>query len=147
MALSQKHLPGGQKDYQATVSDHRFCFTGPGVLGVVLPLLPTVPFVLLAAACFAKSSDRAHAWLCTNRIFGPMIRQWHISRSIPKKSKHLALGAIICSGAISTILLTSTCFKLLVIGMLSIPVFIVLRLPTSNNQVAQEESSPSSNQP
>ncbi|BCO08412.1 hypothetical protein GF1_07880 [Desulfolithobacter dissulfuricans] len=76
-----------------------------------------------------------------------MIRQWHISRSIPKKSKHLALGAIICSGAISTILLTSTCFKLLVIGMLSIPVFIVLRLPTSNNQVAQEESSPSSNQP
>ncbi|WP_457572712.1 YbaN family protein [Desulfolithobacter sp.] len=100
----------------------------------MLPLLPTVPFVLLAAACFARSSDRVHTWLCTNRISGPIIRQWHRSRSIPKKSKLLALVSIICSGTISAILLTSTWLKVLIIVLLSIPVFIILRLPTSNNQ-------------
>ncbi len=47
-----------------------------GGIGVVLPLLPTTPFVLVAAGCFAKSSPRMHAWLLANRVFGPMIVDW-----------------------------------------------------------------------
>ncbi|WP_456385928.1 YbaN family protein [Desulfolithobacter sp.] len=104
---------------------------GLGALGIVLPLLPTVPFVLLAAACFAKSSSRIHAWLCSSHLFGPMISQWQASRSIPKKSKTLALAAIGCSGATSIYLLNSSSLRILIIAILFIPVCIILNLPTS----------------
>lgn len=63
-----------------------------GLAGVFLPLLPTTPFLILAAACFARSSPRFHAWLLANRTFGPLIHQWETSRTIPRKTKALAIG-------------------------------------------------------
>ena len=48
-----------------------------GVIGVFVPLLPTTPFILLAAWCFLRSSPRFHAWLTTHPRFGPIIRDWH----------------------------------------------------------------------
>ena len=65
------------------------CF-GLGVAGVVLPILPTTPFMLLAAACFARSSDRFYTWLIENPHFGPLIRQWRTTRSIPLRAKRSA---------------------------------------------------------
>ena len=50
---------------------------GFGVLGVALPLLPTVPFMLLAAFCFARGSDRFHHWLMNHSRFGPQIHDWY----------------------------------------------------------------------
>ena len=50
------------------------------VLGVVLPVLPTTPFILLAAACFARSSERFHDRLLSNRFAGPIIREWREHR-------------------------------------------------------------------
>ena len=47
-----------------------------GIAGVVLPVLPTTPFVLLAAACFARGSTRFHDWLLAHALFGPMISEW-----------------------------------------------------------------------
>ena len=67
---------------------------GLGAIGVVLPLLPTVPFVLLAAFCFAKSSDRAHQWLLDHKIFGPMIINWQTHGAIAPKAKRLATLSI-----------------------------------------------------
>lgn len=58
-----------------------------GLLGVVLPLLPTVPFILLAAFCFARSSERLHHWLVTHRRFGPMIEDWHERGAIHPRVK------------------------------------------------------------
>lgn len=58
-----------------------------GVIGVVLPLLPTTPFVLLAAGCFAKSSPRFHQWLITHRFFGPLIESYKDNKSIPRDVK------------------------------------------------------------
>lgn len=62
-----------------------------GVIGIFLPLLPTTPFMLLAAACFARSSRRFHDWLLTNRTFGPLIREWEQHRSIPRRTKLTAI--------------------------------------------------------
>lgn len=58
-----------------------------GLLGVILPLLPTTPFVLLAAALFAKSSTRLYNYLAANKYFGPMIISWQETRTVPPKAK------------------------------------------------------------
>jgi uncharacterized protein len=62
-----------------------------GIIGIVLPVLPTTPFVLLAAACFARSSQRFHAMLLNNRSFGPLVREWEQYRSIPRRTKLWAI--------------------------------------------------------
>ena len=62
-----------------------------GALGVVLPVLPTTPFLLLAAACYARASRRLHAWLLGPRTFGPIISDWQTSRSMPRRAKWTAI--------------------------------------------------------
>ena len=74
---------------------------GLGVIGVVLPLLPTTPFMLLAAYCFARSSSRFHDWLVNHPRFGPSIRDWRREGAIHPKAKLLALAAIAASFLIS----------------------------------------------
>ena len=72
-----------------------------GGIGVVLPLLPTTPFVILAAACFARSSPRMHGWLLHSELFGPMLRDWEANRCISYKVKWLALFMMAVVGGIS----------------------------------------------
>lgn len=62
-----------------------------GIAGVVLPLLPTTPFVLLAAWAFANGSPRLHAWLLANRTFGPMIANWQQHGAIAPRAKLIAV--------------------------------------------------------
>lgn len=61
-----------------------------GAIGVVLPGLPTTPFVLLAAYAAARGSRRLHAWLHAHRIFGPMIRDWEASGAVSRRAKWTA---------------------------------------------------------
>lgn len=61
-----------------------------GFIGVFLPLLPTTPFVLLAAFCFSRGSSRCEHWLLTHRLFGPMVRDWRASRAVPLRAKQFA---------------------------------------------------------
>ncbi|PID64936.1 MAG: hypothetical protein CR962_00630 [Gammaproteobacteria bacterium] len=70
---------------------------GLGALGTVLPLLPTTPFILLSAFCFANSSPRFHAWLHHHPYFGKIIQDWKNHRSIPAKAKYLALAMMTIS--------------------------------------------------
>ena len=57
------------------------------VLGVFLPLLPTTPFLLLASACYVRSSERLHGWLMGNRVLGPYIRNFKERRGIPLRGR------------------------------------------------------------
>lgn len=61
-----------------------------GVLGIFLPLLPTTPFVLLAAWCFARGSVRCETWLLEHRFFGPIVRDWRARRAVPLRAKQFA---------------------------------------------------------
>ena len=70
------------------------CFTGLGILGVFLPLLPTTPFLLLAAACYARSSKRFYYWLLNNRLFGSYIKNYHEGRGISLKLKVITLALL-----------------------------------------------------
>lgn len=86
----------------------RFLFWVAGALslmlaaiGIVLPGLPTTPFVLLAGACFVRASPRAHAWLLRNRTFGPMLRMWEQHRSIPRRVKRVGLAGMAAMAAFS----------------------------------------------
>jgi len=65
-----------------------------GALGVFLPLLPTVPFMLLAAFCFARSSPQLHNWLISHPVFGPPIMDWQERGAISRRAKIAATVSI-----------------------------------------------------
>ena len=76
---------------------------GLGVAGIVLPVLPTTPFILLAAYCFARASPRLHRWLLDSRTFGPMIREWQTHRAIPWRTKLTAIALMSATMAVSIV--------------------------------------------
>jgi uncharacterized membrane protein YbaN (DUF454 family) len=94
----------GPQDHSAQVRKHdslvvRVALLGLGTLfvllgliGAFLPLLPTTPFLLLAAACYARASTRFYNWLLNNRTFGPLIREWRAHRSLPWRVKVTAIA-------------------------------------------------------
>ncbi len=93
-----------------------FLFLGLGVVGVILPLLPTTPFVLVAAACFSRSSPRFYNWLLSNRVFGPTIHEWRAHRSIPLHAKVMAVTLITLVGGSSILFVLDPLWAKLVVG-------------------------------
>ena len=77
---------------------------GIGIVGIVIPLLPTTPFLILAAYCFSRGSRRLHDWLLNHRTLGPPIRDWREHRSISGKAKFTAMIAIALIFALSVFL-------------------------------------------
>lgn len=75
-----------------------------GLVGIVTPLLPTVPFLLLAAFCFARSSSRLHRWLVDHPKLGPPIRDWQKNGAISPRAKRLATLSIGVTFAVSVAL-------------------------------------------
>lgn len=69
-----------------------------GFVGIFLPLLPTTPFVLLAAYCFSRGSERWERWLLQHERWGPMVRDWRANRAVPLRAKQLA-----------TVMMTASC--------------------------------------
>ena len=107
-------------------------FVALAFIGAFLPLLPTTPFLLVAAACFAKSSPRMHKMLLANKVFGPMIYHWEQSRSIPKRAKIVSLSSIVIATLWSCYILPSLALKLLVVGLVAWPFVFLWRLPLSD---------------
>lgn len=73
---------------------------GLGLLGIVVPGLPTVPFVLLSAFAAARGSARLRAWLSAHPAFGPMIRDWERSGAVSRRAKWMATGMMLLSGLV-----------------------------------------------
>jgi uncharacterized membrane protein YbaN (DUF454 family) len=105
-------------------------------IGAFLPLLPTTPFLLVAAACFAKSSPRMHKMLIENKVFGPIIYHWQQSRSIPKRAKVMALSAILLAVLWSCYVLATVWLKVLVVALVVWPFVFLWRLPVTDNNTA-----------
>lgn len=78
-----------------------FVCVATGIVGLVLPLLPTTPFVLLAAYCFSRGSARCEHWLLTHPRFGPLVRDWRANHAVPLRAKQLATGMMALSAIAS----------------------------------------------
>jgi uncharacterized protein len=94
-----------------------------------VPLLPTVPFILLAAFCFARSSGRLHAWLMSRPGFAYIVTNWQQKRAIGTRLKRRALLACALSFAISIYLVPVLTLKLILLGMGLLLLFFLWRIP------------------
>lgn len=74
-------------------------FLALGVIGIFLPVLPTTPFLIVAAYCFNRGSDRFYAWLMNHPLLGPPVRDWHEHQMIRTKYKVLATTMIAVTSA------------------------------------------------
>lgn len=113
-----------------------------GAIGIVLPILPTTPFLLAAAACYYKSSPRMHRWLLNNKWFGEYIRNYTEGKGLPMKTKIAALSLLWITISFSTVfmlhrLLPSQLVLPMQLAMVAIAVIVsihIVKLPTFKNQ-------------
>ncbi|AUQ24592.1 DUF454 family protein [Dickeya zeae] len=98
-------------------------------LGVVLPLLPTTPFLLLAAWCFARSSPRFHDWLLYRSWFGSYLRHWQQHRALPPGVKVKAVIVVIATFSLSLWLVEVSWVRGMLLVILAVLLTFMLRLP------------------
>ena len=89
-------------------------------IGVVTPGIPYSPFVVAAAFCFARSSERAHRWIMNHKLFGPFLTNWSTKRVFPQKMKYLMIAMM----SLSLVLMTVSGVK--PIGIVSTGIFMLL---------------------
>lgn len=100
-----------------------------GIVGIVLPLLPTTPFMLLAAALFARSSPRFHRWLLTHPWFGPPIVDWQQDRGIRRQARRRAIIFILLTFSVSLAVVPLLWVKGLLVIIMVILLTWLMRLP------------------
>ena len=100
-----------------------------GAVGVALPLLPTTPFLLIAAFAFARSSKRLNNWLREHRSFGPLLDNWHRDGSIDRKAKRTAIIVLLMTPVITWLFGAPLWFIVCQIAILSVVAVFVLTRP------------------
>ena len=112
-------------------------FVGLAVLGALLPVLPTTPFVLLASYCFVRSSPALHRWLLRNRWFGPLLRDWQQHRGVRRRVKATALCVLPLALGTSLALAGPSVPVVLALAVLGLIGFVVvMRLPVIEDRPA-----------
>jgi uncharacterized membrane protein YbaN (DUF454 family) len=99
------------------------------VAGIFLPVLPTTPFVLLAAACFARGSETLHDRMLAHRVAGPIIREWQEHRSMPPGIKPWAFLLMGVSFGASILLMTSPWHRAMLAAIAAVLAFFLWRVP------------------
>lgn len=102
---------------------------GLAALGVLLPLLPATPFLLLAAWCFSRSSPRFHQWLLYRSWFGGYLRHWQAHRALPPNTKWKAMLFTAISISISLFFIKIIWVRVLLFGLMLVLLAIIWRLP------------------
>ena len=113
-----------------------FLFIGVAALGVVLPGLPTTPFLLVAAACFVRSSQRLYDRLLAHPVFGPLVRDYREGKGIPARAKMLAIGTMAVFVGLSVFVLIPSERVALRIAVALLALYggvFVLRIPTKRD--------------
>ncbi len=103
-----------------------------GVLGAFLPILPTTPFILLAAACFARGSEHFYRKLLANPIAGPIIFEWRMYRSIPRHVKRWVYFLMALSFGSSILIVPEVWQKIMLVAVGTILTFFIWRIPVRN---------------
>jgi uncharacterized membrane protein YbaN (DUF454 family) len=119
-----------------------FLFLAIAVLGIFLPLLPTTPFALLAAGCFARSSGKWHQWMLANATFGPMIRNWERERCITCRVKLVAILSMCLMGGLSIAFGVESLAARIAGGILVLVGFITVISIATCNQKQVERPTP-----
>jgi len=102
-----------------------------GVMGIFLPGLPTTPFILLAAACFAKASPRVHQWMLQHPLIGPMLRNWQEHRSLTRGTKYVAIISMVLMVGLSIWMFSARPWiQVVLLALGAIGATMVLRIPT-----------------
>lgn len=111
-----------------------------GLIGIVVPGLPTTIFLILAAACFANSSPTLHDKLINHKWFGPILKNWQETRSIPKKAKIIALVMIAISYGYTCYSVDEQWLLVLVGLIILLPVIYIIRMPLSEYYSANNKT-------
>jgi len=108
-----------------------FIFVALAGLGFVLPVLPGTPFLLAAAWCFARSSEKWHRWLLESELFGPVIANWEERRCISLRTKFVAVGSMVVVGGSSVIFgVQETWLRVAALTLMAIGSISVLSIKT-----------------
>jgi len=103
-----------------------------GILGVFLPVLPTTPFILLSAACYARASETFHQRLLSHPTFGPTIREWEEHRALALRTKKVAISMMSLSISVSIWVVREHLWLQIMLAVIAVSVGTWLwRLPTS----------------
>jgi uncharacterized protein len=105
-----------------------------GTLGIFLPLLPTTPFILLAAACYVRSSERHYQWIMENRIFGKILRDYQQKRGITFWTKVIALALLWTSLLFSVSRVDKPTLRWVILCAGIFPTALILRIPTLRDE-------------
>ena len=118
-----------------------FLFLLLGLIGIPLPVLPSTPFILLAAWFFARSSERWHSWLLASELFGPLINDWEQKRCISRRTKLVAIISMLIAGGISVgFAIEDTRLRALTLILLAIGSATVLSIKTCAACAERDES-------
>lgn len=103
-------------------------FLALGIIGIAIPLLPTTPFLLLAAACYLRGSARMHNWMMTNRYFGQYLSDYQAGRGMPLRVKVATISLLWAIIVLSAVFATSN--TIIRIGLLVVAAGVTLHILT-----------------
>lgn len=115
-----------------------------GLMGIVLPVLPTTPFVLLAAACFARSSDRFYSALLNHRLTGPVIADWRTHGAMRRKTKRWAACMMVLSFGSSMLIMHSFWHRIMLLAMATVLGIFIWRIPVRPEPPTDPTTEPAS---